>query len=656
MKTCMLIVFLVTLLAFPVGTLHAQEDSDQTECALELEELILALVQAQRDADTGNAYQAVQTLDTVQAQLATLVTECEGVLFPLPESFTAIDESIAFNYPAGWTFFNLQAGVYMVASSSTAADILLDSDLNELPEDAQVLLVMVIDLEESGEALTFDDYVQAFVDEELDSSFGQVGGPVPLAAGDRVAQRLTVHQGALAGYLDLFDYTSAEQPAIVVVGGFAASSELAMLEPILKAFAKHMRYPARPMLRKPGVPLDTLAYTQGIGLGDFVEVAPYSTALAPDGSAIAWYALGGSGEICLLALPEYTVTCDPIPDRWRARGMQLYWSPDSAYVAWTGNFFQYFDEVDLMLYDVAARQVRNATDDGIVKWDPIRRSDETGPVWIDATFTWGPDGYLYFVRDVLEDTQADRDTMRTGLYRLDPTGGEPELIRDLTGRFEIWSIYPSPEYNLDGVLSISPDARQIAFVVRYHELDAPQNGIYVMDLTGDATPVMVADTNDLQAGYPIPRSGGSGPLYPMSVAWNMDGSGLYVWSSMPAEIPPLSIPHYIDLTSGVITPLLDFSTLETAELFKEDETTGYPPVFLMPRAVVLAPDGSGLLALHFWDDIAGLSAFQLVDGVPQQTLLLKSENELQAGGRFAMSTLASDGTLLLWGTLFPPEE
>ncbi len=653
LNRCIIIGLLVILLALPVGMINAQDTPGN--CTVELETLILTMVQAQRAADAGNTFQAVQDLDAIQAELADLVTRCEGVLFPMPLSYTDPDESVTFNYPENWVFRAVDTNIYLVASSSALMQRLNDGDDLSTGDQAIILFVMPLDEPVTSPA-NLDEIALAFAEDQFSGS-ASIRNPQPLDFLDHPAQRLTYSDVTYAGYFDFIDYSDAEQPAILVVAGFALSSELELLSPLLKAFEQNLQYPPRRSLRLTGVGLDALTYTTGLTESQSGESIPPNAALAPDGSALAWYDRG-ERAICVYTLTTTSTVCAPVPEQWQTQQpLEIYWSPDAAYIAWTGDLFRTFREADIMLYEVATNRLIDATDDGNDDWRLLRPKDEdTGPIWLDAVITWGPDGYLYFLRDILTGPEYERDLMRSGLYRLDPSSGETEQLRDMTGYFaDNWLIYPTYGYsNLEGAIALSPDASQIAYLVRHPDPDDPVSGVYTMTVSGTEEPVQVANFEQLTVGFP--DSGNSARIMPLALAWTADGTGLVVLSTNPVYTSGVMLLHYVDLNSGQVTPLFDYSGLDERDMFIAAEGEDFPPAFYAPRTVVLAPDGENLLALHFWEGQIGLSVITLSRDPLQakQTMLFTSAE----GGyhlRDTTSTAGRDGTLLLQGVLFIPE-
>jgi hypothetical protein len=654
MKTRLLVALLLVTLVWPAGWMaSAQEDGD--DCIINLEETILALLQAQRQADTGNAFEAVQTLGDVQDALEALVAQCEGVLFPLPQHFMAPDESIAFDYPEDWVFLSFQQNAYLLASTREGANQMLENEMRAIPPGEQVLVVILVPAVEALEdGLTFDDIVNDFRDDDLDYAFDRVVGPAPIEVNGRSAVRLRVSTPEITGFFDIIDYIDADEPAVVAVAALAAPDEVALLEAVLEAFEKSVRYPGNPSLRVKGVPLDELAYDSGFSLDDLAadQDLILIPTLAPDGSAVAFIGdVGGEQGICLYSLADATTTCDLVPEAYRDRPRLLHWSPDSAYITFTSSYHRTFREPDIWIYDVAGRHMLNYTDDGVIKWNPLRGSDEPGPIWIDSVVTWGPDGNLYFLRDTLQSSSDQLADATTGLYRLSPEGGEPALIRDLTGVWGIASLYDISSYSFEGAMSVSPDASQIAFIIRENEYDAYRNGIWVMALDGMQPPRQVAGFDGVMGGLSL-MSDAYGRLYPVGVAWDEAGTGLYVLSSASGFAVEVGMVIHLDLATGRATPMIDYSGVDMTTLGEEDADSRAVET-IAPRLATLAPDASGVLAVRVYDGTVGLSSLRLVDGEVEEVLLTESEFFPPRDSTF-IATVGQDGTLLAYHTLFVP--
>ena len=647
------VIFLLVLILAAVVPASAQE----SDCDINLEQALTLLFQAQRQADSDNAFGAVQTIGDVQADLQVLIDTCSGLMFPMPMSFVAPDESLAFNYPENWTMRTMEDGVYMV-SSTPAMDDMEYIDVDHMPSGEQMLMVAVMDIAEmyqNQQMGSFDEVISMMRQDLIDAN-EQVSQPVPMEFKGRQAMRFHVETTSASAIIDVVDYMSDDQKTVLIMMGFAGQGETAALEPVFEAFEASVRHPAVLSLRQLGVPMKDLTYVSAAAITDLNEdIKTRVMALAPDGSAIAWWE---ESAICLYTFDDQMVTCDPIPEDYRSRPPMLHWSPDSAYIAFSADFFQFFHEPDIYIYVVTERRVFDRTDDGFREWNLISPDDEEGPgpVWIDAVFTWGPDGYIYFIRDTFPSSTSDRDEMWTGLFRMAPEGGEPELIRDLTGVFSLFPIYPTADYSLEGVMAVSPDAQRIALLIRENEFDSPRNGVWVMDLSGANPPAQIVTSDIFSTGLPESyRDQTAYGTIPYALTWDAEGTGFYLLARDYGNREMVSgLAYHIDVQSGRTTLLTDVTDFTAEEFMAIDEATGRSPQFLMAQAAVLAPDGSGLLIFNRdpISGVMGISSLRVVDGTVENELLYLIEDAEVLPSMSA--TVARDGTALMWGYLFMP--
>lgn len=650
------IVLLVLLLAVAIPT-TAQESN----CDIDLEKAITLLFQAQREADGGNAFGAVQTIDDVQADLLALIETCSGMMFPLPKSYIAPDQSIAFNYPEGWTLRSLDPGIYLIASTPDLVNFFEEDET--IPTGEQMLFVGVLPVDEMGydlQEITFETVARE-MQEDLRESDQRVGSAQPIEINGRQAKRFQFGSSGFSGFVDIVDYLGDEEQAVVVIMALAAPGETESVEFILDAFGTSLSYPAVLSLRQPGVPLEDLAYKSVTAVTDLSEdIETRLMALAPDGSAIAWFDRAGDGAVCLFTLADQSTVCTPMPEELRLSPPLIQWSPNSDYIAFADDLYRLFRESDFILYDVAEGWIFNRTDDGFADWNFISPDDDEGPgpVWLDAVFTWGPDNQLYFIRDTFPTSTSDRDDMWTGLFRMAPDGGEPELLWDLTGMFAPFPVYPGQEFSLDGVIAVSPDASQVAVLVREQDFESPRNGIWVVDVSGENQPQHILDSSILNMGLPEDvREELQNRVLPTALAWDAEGTGIYLLANTHGMTTPnYAFAYYLEVETGQLIVLNPLTGISESDLVVVDPDTGRSPQFQMARAAVLAPDGQGLLVLN-QDPISravGISSLRVVDGEIEQELLYAVND---AGFVPSLSaTVASDGTALLWGFLFTPEQ
>ncbi len=347
-------------------------------------------------------------------------------------------------------------------------------------------------------------------------------------------------------------------------------------------------------------------------LSDVTGVSPIelrNAVISPDASMLAWNNREG---LCIYTFADGETDCTPFPELYRDDN-PMTWSPDSAYLTFTENFFVQFREPDIWLFDVESRMFFNRTDDRQIG-NLLRPPDGDRPRYLDVLPTWNPvTGDLYFLRseemELFGNNVRTTQLMRIAADDVPVWAVEPEEVLNLTLQFEIpFSIYNPTNYTLNGALAFSPDGTQLAMLVRPNDLQSPDWGLWSYNVeSGDLD--RLATVEELNAGLPDWLES---PLFPEGVAWS--GENLVV-SLYPFAFDGLLVTNqvvYLDMATGEITPLVDFSGIEQPDLFTTDPATGIAPVFDVPRASVVMPDGSALLYQNVTPDgVAGFSALAL---------------------------------------------
>jgi hypothetical protein len=358
--------------------------------------------------------------------------------------------------------------------------------------------------------------------------------------------------------------------------------------------------------------------------------------LAPDGSAMAW----DEGEgLCVYTFADEETNCTPWLEDMRVRTTRVslpVWSPDSTRIAMHEPLFLFFEDSDMWTFDVATRTFENHTDDGY-SGSILRAAENDAP--LDHVPTWNPaDGSLYFFRSEEREQANDQETGYTlELYRLPDDGDEPELVNDMT--FDL----PGP-FALYRPAQFSPDGTRLALIA------LPQNfpehsgtGVWIYDMEAD-TVEQVATLADMQTGVPAWYES---LLVPNTVFWAGDDA-LVIDTIDPMRGNAVQTAYYVDLTSGDVSPLVDFSDLpDDPDLF---ENMGDPtnPLFQMPRTGAVSPDGSAFWYLSFSpaDEQAGISQVALPP-TGDAPVYLGDIPLVPGPGHDVYPTVSTDGKLLI---------
>jgi outer membrane biosynthesis protein TonB len=372
--------------------------------------------------------------------------------------------------------------------------------------------------------------------------------------------------------------------------------------------------------------------------------------IAPDGSAIAYIELAGrrgarERNLCIFTFSNANIRCYPAPEGYVSTPYALFWSPDSTAIAFSENPIQLGHESDIWLFRLAEAEFVNLTDDGIT--GSFRRAGSTidtldyMPMWNET------DGQLYFWRGGFPDGLPN---LTLALYRVDPAGGEPELVRDVTDEISSPLLtVASDSFYLNGPAALSPDGSQVAVLLQTFGADFSLSamGLWVIDLADPAAaPRLLAETDDLQEVLPGSQNL---PAVPRGLAWTADG-GLVLAATSRDTHAPLLLFYYFD-SEGMMTPVVDFSPAETlSDLFNVTSPAGLPLRAYSPWTASLAPDRASLLLYNDLTGVNGLFQAMLPPGDDFPALVFNGDsNSFETDPR---SSVAANGMIIMYGLLF----
>jgi hypothetical protein len=369
----------------------------------------------------------------------------------------------------------------------------------------------------------------------------------------------------------------------------------------------------------------------------------HNAILSPDGSMIAWDDVGG---VCIYTLADDETDCTP----WdgEAEGVRTgrynlpAWSPDSRQIAYTENFFVFFDESDIWTFDVEARTFTNRTDDGY--YGGILRNSEFANVAIDYLPTWNPaTGELYFFRSERRaDAPEDEPGWSLALYRLGEND-EAELVRDLTQDVPVLSIFRG--------VAFSPDGTQLAIPVL--PADAVENeasGIWLLDLASGAFEQLVT-LDELNAVMPEWQQSLS---FPFSVHWAHDGLAVLMTNTDYTSYTDDVV--YVKLGSGAVKPVIDFRRFESPVDLINARTEGPAPESDRPLVGVASPDGMAYWYLGLTIGPGEGTIYQAdlpPNGLPEAMESVAFEPQ---PGSDLLATVSRDGKALLFNYLVTFEQ
>jgi hypothetical protein len=239
-----------------------------------------------------------------------------------------------------------------------------------------------------------------------------------------------------------------------------------------------------------------------------------------------------------------------------------------------------------------------------------------------------------------------------GIYRIAPEGGEAELVRDLTTTFaDRLPLFDYEHLYLDGSSAISPDGNTVAVLMTaFDEMGASAQSLWTIDLNdAKAKPQKLADVEDFRAARP--EWAQDFPPQAQGLSWTGDGAGIVVMSYSDVSVSmPFQVYQYIDIVSGEITPIVDFSGLEETESYSEPATgSDLPWRAYSPWTASLSPAGDKLLMVN---DLSGTVAVFTAPLPPTGDLpVVSASADTSPMSGVATSSRGEDGKVVAYGLL-----
>jgi hypothetical protein len=385
------------------------------------------------------------------------------------------------------------------------------------------------------------------------------------------------------------------------------------------------------------------------------EEDAWFAALSPDGATIAYFTQTGRGkdrasQICIYTFDGAGKKCHNLPaDRWQSNPYQLQWSPDSTMVAFTENPVELADDADIWVLKVADGAFADLTDDGVVgAW---RQPAGTPSSTVDYVPMWNPsDGKIYFWRVIF-----NGEAMTVGIHRISPEGGDPELVRDLSGVLpKSLVLFKQEEYFLDGPSAMSPDGKSIAALLSTtDEVGMVTARLWEISLADTAAaPRELMAPPAFNAALPAWQPS---PAFPAGVAWTSDGKGVVVLAQSKDAHTPFTLFYYVDTGSGSATPVVDFKDVADPEAYFEPAPgTDIPLRVFSPWTGSMSPKGDKILMVNDLGGTTGLLTAQLPPNgsLPVVSATAEASTALVA----SRSSRSQDGKVLVYGLLLKVKE
>ena len=304
--------------------------------------------------------------------------------------------------------------------------------------------------------------------------------------------------------------------------------------------------------------------------------------------------------------------------------MQRYGGGDGASLCTTGvRGFCKLDQPGAVEFpSIACDELRQTTASPRVNWNisPSLTDDGQVGTWRQETGTpssnvdylpaWNPDdGQIYFWRFV---SLGEYLQFTLGIYRVAPEGGEAELVRDMTEAVpQAALLFEQEKFFLDGPSAISPDGQSLAaLLTATDEFGALYTGLWLIDLAdAEAAPQELMPPSAFNAALPAWQQY---PAYPAGLSWTADGQGVLALARSEDTHTPFTLFYYVDVESGSITPVVDFSELADPEALTEPAPgSDIPFRYFSPWTGSLSPQGNKLLMVNDLGGMMGLLAAPL---------------------------------------------
>jgi hypothetical protein len=377
------------------------------------------------------------------------------------------------------------------------------------------------------------------------------------------------------------------------------------------------------------------------------ESNPVFAAVSPDGSHIVWAQSGSKrrapGQFCLFTFSNADKQCTDVPEEYQGYPYQLYWSPDSTQVAFTESPVALGLESDIWVFNVADGSFVNRTDDGVtgsyVQAEPGSYALDIMPMWSQA------DGQIYFWRVVPQ----GESQFQTAIYSVDGAEGDPVEVRDLSdvmaGQLPLYDI---SNFSMDGTSALSPDGTKIAAALsEVVNFGVSSSGLWLIDVADvEVEPQNLMTSDDYQAAYPAWQNL---PGVPIGLSWTGDNAAVVLNTFSNDTHSPLMVYYNVDVTSGEITPVVDFSEVESLEALFEATEDGIPFRYYSPWTASLSPANDTVVMFNDLGGTAGVMQALLPPTGELPAVLAAADSPLSGGT--ARSSRSIDGKVLIYGVL-----
>lgn len=627
-----MLLILFCFFIIPVSISTAQDG-----CDIDLNDISFQLNEAQKAVDADNTLTAIGHLQTIQTEIDSILGVC--ALNDVLERTTLSDDGLSLMIPKGWAIQGSGDTLVFLATSQALLQVFQQGLPETLADGEAIIFVSVNRL--AGDS--FEDAASSVIGSVRRETTSLSEVTDETINGRRHLSFSGAASDTLQARFGIIDFSDANLPSYAQIVGIANNNTITAIEPLTDTIRESIQYPPIVLLQESGIPSDELSYSSSMNVREISSA--FGNTLSPDGKWLAWSA---DQELCLYELATETEDCSAFPDSLGEFITLLQWSPDAQYIAFHEDF-QRIPDADVWLFDVKEQTFANLTDDGDAKFTYVGVLETD--TWIDNAITWGPDNLIYVLRTAI-DAGATRDERTYEVLQIDPAIGTISTLQDLTGYFDFNPVLYRENYSLDGVMSVSPDASKMLIVVYEFGDDAETNGIWLIDLSGEEDPQLLATPEQFTTGYPVDFYENDSVRNIESIAWNADGTGFYVFA-VSGRLSGFPMVYQMNLLQGDIIPLVDFSEYTREEFLAAGTQIAVSPSYLVPYAPITAPDRQNLIYANQGIASGGISLL-VINGEYNDPTILYQGREMQ---RQADNTafVAQDGTVLIYGFLLRPD-
>ncbi|MBW4436451.1 MAG: hypothetical protein KME04_04915 [Pleurocapsa minor GSE-CHR-MK-17-07R] len=323
---------------------------------------------------------------------------------------------------------------------------------------------------------------------------------------------------------------------------------------------------------------DTASFEAVEAASLFSEI-PWGVSLSPGGALLAGIV---EGRLCIVEIESAEERCAPMPEGVNSAvngspdNPGLIWSPDESHLVMTEDVLRMFQDSDIWVFDVAASAFENVTEDGVE--GGLIFGEESAGTLLDYMPAWGDSDTLYFFRSDYQPNMEDSSML---LYRYTLSTASLDLMADVTDEIGWLSVYYRPQ--------VSPDGTQMVLPVFAGDPEAPANGLWLIDLVSGEVEQLAAKADIALA---IQADEDARFLVPVNPQWVNGGRAVMVTITdygNQASVPTNFV--YIDVATGALTPMIDFSGIPISDLLENPRRPDLPP---MPWDSVVNAAGSKL--------------------------------------------------------------